>query len=55
MRLYGVVALPLDEAIELFRLREDAEAVVSAWDKDEPNRAGELRVDPIDFVTGTEN
>jgi hypothetical protein len=41
---YGVVSDFLGEAIELFSTREEAEAVVRAWDEDEPERAGALRV-----------
>jgi hypothetical protein len=36
MRFYGVVSDQLDEAIELFPTRQEAEAVVNAWDEDEP-------------------
>jgi hypothetical protein len=29
-----------DEAIELLPTREEAEAIVQAWDRDEPDEAG---------------
>jgi hypothetical protein len=44
-----------EEALELFTTREEAEAIVKAWDRDEPDQAGELRVEQIEFRTGTAN
>ena len=35
----------LGEAVELFTTREEAEAIVQAWDRDEPDQVGELRVE----------
>jgi hypothetical protein len=35
--------------------REEAEAIVQAWDVDEPDQAGALRVERIEFRTGTAN
>jgi hypothetical protein len=49
VRFYAVVSDPLDEAIELFIRRREAELVVENWNRDEPDRAGELRVEPIEF------
>jgi hypothetical protein len=43
------------EALELFTGREAAEAVVQAWDRDEPDQAGTLRVEKVEFRTGTAN
>lgn len=40
MLFYGVVSDFLDEAVELFPTRAEADAVVEAWDRDEPNQAG---------------
>jgi hypothetical protein len=50
MRFYGVMNDRL-EAIELFLDRRDAERLVANWDRDEPERAGELRVEPIEIET----
>jgi hypothetical protein len=41
------------KAVELFTSREEAEAIVQAWDRDEPDQAGVLRVEKIQFRTGT--
>jgi hypothetical protein len=46
--LYGGVDSRLDGAVELF-LREDAERVVRAWDRDEPEDAGLLQVEVVDL------
>ena len=43
------------EAVELFTSREEAEAIVQAWDRDEPEQAGALRVEAVAFRTGTAN
>jgi hypothetical protein len=51
VRFYGVVSDSLDEAIELFPTRPEAQAVVDSWDRDEPDRAGELHVEQIEFET----
>jgi hypothetical protein len=45
----------LQEAVELFTTREEAEAIVEAWDRDEAEQAGELRVEKIELRTGTTN
>jgi hypothetical protein len=42
-----------EEAVKLFTSREEAEAIVQAWDRDEPDQAGVLRVEQIEFRTGT--
>jgi hypothetical protein len=42
VRFYGVVDSWLEEAVELFLRREDAERVVRDWDRDEPELAGLL-------------
>jgi hypothetical protein len=52
---YGVVSDSLQEAVELLPTREEAEAIVQAWDRDEPDQAGVLRVAQIEFRTGTAN
>jgi hypothetical protein len=39
------------EAVELFTRREEAEAILQAWDRDEPDQAGALRVEKIEFET----
>ena len=48
---YGVVDDNLEEAIELFTNRREAERVVERWDRDEPDRAGELDVEPVELET----
>jgi hypothetical protein len=42
---------PFEEAIELFTERRAAELVVENWNRGEPERAGELRVEPIELET----
>ena len=51
MLVYGVVSDPLDEAVELFVRRREAELVVENWNRDEPGHAGEPRVEPIEIET----
>jgi hypothetical protein len=48
---YGVVSDSIAEAVELFTSREEAEAIVQAWDRDEPDQAGALRVELVEFET----
>ncbi len=55
MLFYGVVSDFLGEAVELFPTREHAEAVVQAWDRDEPDQAGTLYVEPIKIEGGAAN
>jgi hypothetical protein len=43
------VSNSIEEAVELLTRRE--EAVVQAWDRDEPEQAGALRVEKIEFET----
>jgi hypothetical protein len=47
----GVVSDSLQEAVELLASREEAEAVVQAWDRYEPKQAGALRVELVEFET----
>jgi hypothetical protein len=47
--LYGGVDSRLDGAVELILRREDAERVVRAWDRDEPEDAGLLQVEVVDL------
>jgi hypothetical protein len=49
VKFFGVVDTGLEEAVELFLRREDAERIVRDWDEDEPERAGLLRVEIIEF------
>jgi hypothetical protein len=51
VHVYGVVSDELEEAVELFATRREAELVVQNWDRDEPERAGELRVEPVKLET----
>jgi hypothetical protein len=55
MLFWAVVSDLTDEALELSTRREEAEAIVQAWDRDEPEQAGTLRVEKIEFRTGTTN
>ena len=50
---YGVVSDELEEAIELFANRREAERIIENWDRDEPDRAGEPRVEPIELETAS--
>jgi hypothetical protein len=55
VRFYGVVSEVLQQAVEIFPTRDDAYAVVSAWDRDEPDHAGALQVEPVDLGAGGSN
>jgi hypothetical protein len=55
MLFWAVVSDSTEEAVELLPTREEAEAIVHAWDRDEPDQAGMLRVERIEFQTGTAN
>jgi hypothetical protein len=55
MLFWAVVSDSTEEAVELFPTREEAEAIVQAWDRDEPGQAGQLRVEQIEFRTRTTN
>jgi hypothetical protein len=48
---WAVVSSSTEEAVELFTTREEAEAIVQAWDRDEPQQAGVLRVEIIELET----
>jgi hypothetical protein len=48
---YGVVSESSEEALALFVERREAERIFENWDRDEPDRAGELRVEPIELET----
>jgi hypothetical protein len=52
---YAVVSDALEEAVELLPTRQEAEAVVRAWDRDEPQRGGALRIELVELQTGTSN
>ena len=45
VRFYGVVDSSLEELVERFLRREDAERVVRDWDREEPDQAGLLHVE----------
>jgi hypothetical protein len=51
VKFYGVVDSWLEEAVELFVHREDAEQVVRDWDRDEPDHAGLLHVEVVELET----
>jgi hypothetical protein len=55
MLFWAVVSDSIEGAVEHFTSREEAEAIVQAWDRDEPEQAGALRVEKIEFRTGTAN
>jgi hypothetical protein len=48
MNVYGVDSR-LNEAVEFFLQREDAERVVCDWDRDEPAEAGLLHVEIVEL------
>jgi hypothetical protein len=48
VNFYGVAPF-LDEAVELFPTHEEAETVVQAWDRDEPEQVGVLRIEVIEL------
>lgn len=50
MRFFGVVDLWLDEAVELFVRREDAERMLSELLRDEPQWRGLFRVESIELA-----
>jgi hypothetical protein len=47
----GVVSESSEEALALFVERREAERIIENWDRDEPDCAGELRVEPIELET----
>jgi hypothetical protein len=49
--LLAVVSDSIKEALELFTSREEAEAIVQAWDVDEPEQVGALRVEMVELET----
>jgi hypothetical protein len=52
VRVYAVVSEQMrDEALELFVDRQMAELMVENWDRDVPDRAGELDVEPVELGT----
>ncbi len=52
MRVYAAVREQIsDEVLELFVDRQMAELMVENWDRDEPDRAGELHVEPVELET----
>jgi hypothetical protein len=52
MLFWAVVSDSTEEAVELLPTREEAEAIVQAWDRDEPDQAGVLRIEMIEFQDG---
>ena len=52
MFFWAVVSDSTEEAVELVTRREEAEAIVQAWDRDEPDHAGVLRVGKVELQTG---
>jgi hypothetical protein len=52
VRIYAVVSEHVsDEALELFVDRQMAELMVENWNRDEPDRARELHVEPVELET----
>jgi hypothetical protein len=52
VRVYAVVGEQVsDEGLELFVDRQMAELMVENWNRDEPDRAGELNVEPVELET----
>jgi hypothetical protein len=50
-----LVSASTEEAVELLPTREEAEAIVQAWDRDEPEQAGMLRVARVEIEAGSQN
>jgi len=46
MLFWAVVSDPTEEAVELFPTREEAEAIVRAWGRDELGQAGAANGSP---------
>jgi hypothetical protein len=53
MEVFAVVSKETDQVIELFLSRAAAEEIVANWDRDEPERAGELRTEAIELAAST--
>jgi hypothetical protein len=54
VRVYAVVSEQMeDEALERFVDRQMAELMVENWDRDEPDRAGQLYVEPVELETSS--
>jgi hypothetical protein len=52
VRVYAVVSERMsDEGLELFVDRQMAELMIENWNRDEPDRAGELYVGPVELET----
>jgi hypothetical protein len=52
VRVYAVVSEQMsDEALELFVDRQMAGLMVENWDRDEPDRVGELYAEPVELET----
>ena len=50
MHVYAVVSEQMeDEPLELFVDRQMAELMVEYWDRNEPDRAGELWAEPVEL------
>jgi hypothetical protein len=49
VRVYAVSEQMSDEALELFVDQQMAELMVENWDRDKPDRAGELYVEPVEL------
>jgi hypothetical protein len=50
---YGVVSESSEQALALFVERREAERIIENWDRDESDRARELRVEPIELDTAS--
>jgi hypothetical protein len=51
VRVYPVVSETSEAALELFIDRQMTELMVESWNRDEPDRAGELHVEPVELET----
>jgi hypothetical protein len=49
MLFWAVVSDSTEEPVELFTSREEAAAIVQAWDRDEPDQAGALRAEKVAY------
>jgi hypothetical protein len=49
VRVYAVITESSDEAVEVFVDRQMVIAAVENWDRNEPDRAGEVWVEPVEL------
>jgi hypothetical protein len=55
MVFYAVVSNEIDQVIEFFRTPAEAEDMLEAVLRDEPDWRDSFSIEPIEFVTGCQN